>query len=104
VALDPTVTDALRREGLARELVNRVQRFRKEAGYQYTTRVILSVSGDPEIEAAAATHRDAIAAETLARQLAVGRELDAADLRATTDIDGRTVVIALRRHAAADPA
>jgi isoleucyl-tRNA synthetase len=104
VALDPTVTDALRREGLARELVNRVQRFRKEAGYQYTTRVILSVSGDPEIEAAATTHRDAIAAETLARQLAVGRELDAADLRATTDIDGRTVVIALRRHAAADPA
>ncbi|HEX9633318.1 MAG TPA: isoleucine--tRNA ligase, partial [Gemmatimonadales bacterium] len=62
VALDPTVTDELRREGLARELVNRVQRFRKEAGYQYTTRVILSVSGDPEIEAAAAAHRDAIAA------------------------------------------
>jgi len=102
VALDPTVTDELRREGLARELVNRVQRFRKEAGYQYTTRVILSVSGDPEIEAAAAAHRDAIAAETLARQMAVGQELEAADLRATTDIDGRTVVIALRRHAAAD--
>jgi isoleucyl-tRNA synthetase len=104
VALDPTVTDELRREGLARELVNRVQRFRKEAGYQYTTRVILSVSGDPEIEAAAVAHRDAIAAETLARQMAVGRDLEAADLRATTDIDGRTVVIALRRHAAADPA
>jgi isoleucyl-tRNA synthetase len=104
VALDPTVTDELRREGLARELVNRVQRFRKEAGYRYTTRVILSVSGDPEIEAAAAAHRDTIAGETLARQVAVGRELEPADLRASTDIDGRTVVIALRRHAAADPA
>jgi isoleucyl-tRNA synthetase len=104
VALDPTVTDELRREGLARELVNRIQRFRKEAGYQYTTRVILTVCGDPEIEAAAAAHRTAIAAETLARQMAVGQELEPADLRATTDIDGRTVVIALRRHAAADPA
>jgi hypothetical protein len=36
--------------------------------------------------------------------MAVGQELEPADLRATTDIDGRTVVIALRRHAAADPA
>jgi len=104
VALDPVVSAELRREGLARELVNRVQRFRKEAGYQYTTRVILSVSGDPEIEEAASAHRATIAAETLAREMAVGRDLDPADLRATTDIDGRTAVIALRRHAAADPA
>ena len=36
--------------------------------------------------------------------MTVGQVLEAADLRETTDIDGRTVVIALRRHAAADPA
>ncbi|MDH5197831.1 MAG: DUF5915 domain-containing protein, partial [Gemmatimonadota bacterium] len=103
VALDPTVTEDLRREGLAREIVNRIQRFRKEAGYEYTTRVSLSVSGDPEIEMAATAHRATIAAETLARQVDVGRELDTADVRETTEIDGRAVVIALRRHGTTDP-
>jgi len=104
VALDPTVTDDLRQEGLAREVVNRVQRFRKEAGYEYTTRVSLSVSGDPEVEAAAAAHQAFIAGETLARRIEIGVALPEADLRETTEIDGRSVVIALRRHPMADPA
>jgi len=104
VALDPVVTPALREEGLAREVVNRIQRFRKEAGYAYTTRIILSVSGDPEIEAATRVHRGVIAEETLARLVEIGRTLDPADLRETTEIDGRPVVIALRRHGTADPA
>jgi isoleucyl-tRNA synthetase len=104
VALDPAVTPALREEGLAREVVNRIQRFRKEAGYAYTTRIIFSVSGDPEVEAATAVHRGVIAQETLARRVEVGQTLDPADLRETTEIDGRTVVIALRRHGTADPA
>jgi isoleucyl-tRNA synthetase len=104
VALDPVVTPALREEGLAREVVNRIQRFRKEAGFAYTTRIMFSVSGDPEIEAATAVHRGVIARETLAREVEIGRTLDPADLRETTEIDGRTVVIALRRHATADPA
>jgi isoleucyl-tRNA synthetase len=94
----------LREEGLAREVVNRIQRFRKEAGYEYTTRIILSVSGDPEIEAATTAHRGVIAAETLARVIEIGRTLAPADLRETAEIDGRTVVIALRRHGTADPA
>jgi isoleucyl-tRNA synthetase len=104
VALDPAVTPALREEGLAREVVNRIQRFRKEAGYAYTTRIIFSVSGDPEVEAATTAHRGVIAQETLARRVEIGQTLDPADLRETTEIDGRTVVIALRRHGAADPA
>jgi len=104
VALDPAVSPALRAEGLAREIVNRIQRFRKEAGYDYATRVILSVSGDPELEAAAAAHRTFIAGETLARDVAIGSTLEPADLRESTDIDGRAVVIALRRHMTADPA
>jgi isoleucyl-tRNA synthetase len=103
-ALDPTVTDGLRREGVAREVVNRVQRLRKEAGYEYTTRITLSLLGDPEVEAAATAHRTFIAGETLARQIDIGSALADADLRETTEIDGRSVVIALRRHAAADPA
>jgi hypothetical protein len=60
--------------------------------------------GDPEVEAAATAHRTFIAGETLARQIDIGSALADADLRETTEIDGRSVVIALRRHAAADPA
>jgi isoleucyl-tRNA synthetase len=104
VALDPAVSPDLRAEGMAREVINRIQRFRKEAGYDYTTRVILSVSGDPEIEAATAAHRAFIAGETLARAVEIGVALEPADLRESIDIDGRAVVIALRRHQTADPA
>jgi isoleucyl-tRNA synthetase len=99
VALDPAVTDPLRQEGLAREVVNRVQRLRKEAGYPYTTRIILHVSGDGEVLAASEAFREFIAGETLARSMTIGGELADPDVRETADVDGRRVVIALKRHA-----
>src|SRR5690606_29261791 len=43
VALDPHLTGDLLAEGIAREVVNRVQRLRKDAGYDYTTRIALGV-------------------------------------------------------------
>jgi isoleucyl-tRNA synthetase len=98
VALDPALTDALRLEGLARELVNRVQRLRKEAGYDYTARIALSVTGAEDIVAAARQHERFIAGETLAREFSTGRELAGADVTEDLDIDGRTVRIAVRRH------
>ena len=48
-ALDPTITPALRREGIARELVSRVQRMRKEAGLAVSDRIHLGIAADPEI-------------------------------------------------------
>ncbi|MBI3982412.1 MAG: isoleucine--tRNA ligase [Gemmatimonadetes bacterium] len=100
VALDPTLTDELRLEGLAREVVSRVQRLRKEAGYDYTTRIDLSVSGAEEVVAAAQGHGGFIASETLARRLEAGRDLATADVAEDVDIDGRRVRIAVRRHRA----
>ncbi len=97
VALDPQLTDELRREGLARELVNRIQRLRKEAGYDYNTRVALSLSGDPEVLAAAAAFEHVIAGETLARNVKIGSDLPNPDVQETVDIDGRQVVLSLRR-------
>jgi isoleucyl-tRNA synthetase len=98
VALDPTLSEDLKREGLAREIVNRVQRLRKEAGYDYNTRIELGIAGAAEVVAAATAYRDSIAGETLARRLDVGAELDGADVRETVDLDGRAVVLSLRRH------
>ena len=98
VALDPALTDDLRREGLAREVVNRVQRLRKEAAYEYTTRIELSVSGAADVVAAATAFRGFIEGETLARQTLLGAALETADIRRDVDIEGRAVTIALRRH------
>ena len=66
VALDPCVTDELRREGLARELVNRIQRLRRDAGLEITDRIRLGVAGGDDVRAAALEHEAAIARETLA--------------------------------------
>ncbi|MGD8322383.1 MAG: isoleucine--tRNA ligase, partial [Gemmatimonadota bacterium] len=72
VALDPALDDELRAEGLARELVNRIQRLRKDAGLEITDRIELFIGGQDGVEAAARTHRDFIAGETLATALTLG--------------------------------
>src|SRR5947199_125307 len=97
-AVDPRLTADLIQEGLARELVNRVQRLRKDAGYQYTTRIELSVAGPDDVVAAVATFQGYVEGETLARKTVLGAVLDEADVTSEVDIEGRRVVIALRRH------
>jgi len=100
VALDPALSDDLVQEGLAREVVNRVQRLRKEAGYEYTTRIELSITGADDVVAATRAFQGYVEGETLARRLMLGEPLDAAppDLQRDVDIEGRRVTIALRRH------
>ncbi len=97
VALDPELTDELRKEGLAREVVNRVQRLRKQADYDYNTRVALSISGVGDALAAVEAFRSLIAGETLARRVEVGTDLPDFDVRETVDIDGQEVILSLRR-------
>jgi isoleucyl-tRNA synthetase len=98
VALDPELTDDLVQEGLAREVVNRVQRLRKEAGYEYTTRIELSVAGAEDVVAATRAFQGFVEGETLARRMVLGKTLDGPDLEREVDIEGRRTVIALRRH------
>jgi len=98
VALDPGLTPDLAREGLAREVVNRVQRLRKEADFEYTTRIDMSVSGAPAVVDAAEMFRQYVEEETLARETVLGAVLDEADITRDVDIEGHTVTIALRRH------
>jgi isoleucyl-tRNA synthetase len=99
-ALDPVLTDDLVKEGLARELVNRVQRLRKDADYRYTTRIALWVDGPPAMLDAVRAHADYIRGETLARTLHVGDRAPAADRQETVEIDGLSVVLAVARHPA----
>ncbi|MFZ1688453.1 MAG: isoleucine--tRNA ligase, partial [Flavobacteriales bacterium] len=68
VALDITLNEALIQEGVARELVSRIQTLRKESGFAVTDRIDLRIqrNGDPAFEMAVATHATHIVAETLA--------------------------------------
>ena len=66
VGLDTTLDDALRREGVARELVRAVQDARKQAGLEVADRIVLFVEGDAAVTAALEEHRDYLMSETLA--------------------------------------
>jgi len=97
-ALDPVLTPGLKSEGTAREVVNRVQRLRKEAGYDYDTRVELSLSGDLEVLEAVDANRVYISGETLARRIELNIDLEVADLSEEVDIDGSKIVVSLKRY------
>jgi isoleucyl-tRNA synthetase len=102
VALDPALSPALRREGMARELVHLVQRLRKEAGYDYSARIALAVRAVGEVAEAAREHAGFIAGETLARNFEVGGALAGADREQVFELDGQSVTIAVRQLAAGD--
>ncbi|MFI5230350.1 MAG: class I tRNA ligase family protein, partial [Gemmatimonadales bacterium] len=68
-ALDPTLTPTLRSEGCARELISRVQRMRKEAGFAVSDRIVLTLVGDSALEAVVQAHGSRIADEVLATRL-----------------------------------
>ena len=69
VALDTTIDDPLRVEGVARELINRIQRMRRDAGFDVSDRVRLGIGGGHDIREACTAHGDWIASETLAVNL-----------------------------------
>ncbi|HEU0014040.1 MAG TPA: isoleucine--tRNA ligase [Longimicrobium sp.] len=99
VALDPTLTPELRLEGLARELVNRVQNLRKESGLEVTDRIRLGVFGDGEILDVARGYGDYVAGEVLAVELEVGSVTDFEGYETTREVDleGVTGMVAIAR-------
>jgi isoleucyl-tRNA synthetase len=105
VALDPELDDELRAEGVARELINRIQRLRKDAGLEITDRIDLAIAGPDDLRAAAATHRNFVASETLALDVLIDPELSEADFLHVrdVDIDGTAARIGLRATVAQPP-
>ena len=71
VVLDTEVTPELAAEGLARDLVRAVQQARRDAGLDVSDRIALTIGGSDEVRAAARTHEQLIAGETLATSYAV---------------------------------
>jgi isoleucyl-tRNA synthetase len=69
VALDITITEKLREEGLAREFVNRIQKLRKDSGFEVTDKITIWIEKNPLITAAIKNNFIYICEETLAEQL-----------------------------------
>jgi isoleucyl-tRNA synthetase len=97
IALDPAIDEPLRLEGIARELVNRIQRLRKDAGLAVSDRVSLAVFGEPDVLRALEEHRTYIMGETLALALETGTPGDASGDARHVDLDGARVLVVMRR-------
>jgi isoleucyl-tRNA synthetase len=92
------ITPELADEGLARELVRRIQEMRKAAGFEISDRIRLSYEGDADVARVLATWRDYIAQETLAQVIEAGPPASGAHVE-QHDVDGRKVTLAVVRIA-----
>ncbi len=96
VALDTAITPELEAEGLAREVVNRIQTARKEADLDYADRIRVRYRAGAELEAAIEAHRGWIAGETLAVELeAAGAEAGDGAALAPAPIDRHDFAFAI---------
>ncbi len=76
VALDTTITDSLKREAIARELVNRIQNIRKEQNFEVTDFIIVEIEYNLLLEEAIEENLDYIKGETLTKELSLIRQND----------------------------
>ena len=95
VALDITVTDALRLEGIARELVNRIQNVRKSKDFDITDKINVTIAPDERTDEAVKTYGDYIAHQVLANSITIG-EVGSADA-VELDMDGWTLPVKVEK-------
>lgn len=76
VALDITISPELRKEGISRELVNRIQNIRKDSGFEVTDKIIVKILEEKEIKEAVLANEDYIKSETLTHTLEFVTELN----------------------------
>ena len=95
VALDITVTEELRREGIARELVNRIQNIRKSSGFDITDKIHVQLTRNDETDPAVEEYKDYIAKQVLAESITLCDTLDSAG--AELDFETFTIQTAIKK-------
>jgi len=96
VALDVTISEELKHEGIAREFVNRIQNLRKDSGFDVTDKIHVSIEELDEIAAAVRKYSDYIASQTLAREVELTSFGEVKDVN-WVDIDGIPVRIRITK-------
>ena len=95
VALDITVTEELRREGIARELVNRIQNIRKSSGFDITDKIHVQLTRNDETDPAVEEYKDYITKQVLAESITLCDTLDSAG--AELDFETFTIQAAIKK-------
>ena len=93
VALDVTVTDELRREGIARELVSKIQNIRKSSGFEISDRIAVTISSNENSDAALEEHKAYICNQVLADSLTIAEVAEGTAL----EFDGFTLVATVEK-------
>ena len=96
VALDITLTDELRAEGVARELINRIQNIRKDSGFEVTDKIRVEIEQKELVADAVARYADYIGSQTLAVEVKSSAEPQG-EVVVATDIDEEPLRIAVTR-------
>lgn len=92
LALDVTLSDELRQEGIARDIVNRIQNLRKSRDYDITDRIKLTIEGDDQTNEAVLCFKEYIQRQVLADSIEIANGLQVSE-EETFDIDGLTVKV-----------
>ena len=96
VALDVTLTPELRNEGMARELINRIQNIRKSSDFEITDKVTVELSEAPAVKAALEAFKDYISAQVLADDILTSPDI-AGENVVELDIDGEKILAKVDR-------
>jgi isoleucine--tRNA ligase len=96
VALDITVTEELRAEGVARELINRIQNIRKDSGFEVTDKIRVEIEQKELVADAVAKYAGYIASQTLAVEVKTAAQ-PAGGVIVDSDVDDEPVRIAVTR-------
>ncbi|MDE6715150.1 MAG: hypothetical protein K2J74_01580, partial [Muribaculaceae bacterium] len=91
VALDITVTEDLRNEGIARELVNRIQNIRKSENFDITDKIIVRIAPNDTIAGVLAAYNDYIAKQILAQSIELDENVINDSGKTTLEIDDLAV-------------
>lgn len=94
VALDVTITNELKEEGIARELINRIQNLRKTKGFEVTDKINVRISEHPYISEAVKNNLSYICAEILAESIVLDAQLNEGD---KVEIDGNEIFIVISK-------
>ncbi|WP_419700707.1 isoleucine--tRNA ligase [Mucilaginibacter sp. NFX135] len=94
VALDVTITNELKEEGIARELINRIQNLRKTKGFEVTDKIDVRISEHPYISEAVKNNLSYICAEILADSIVLDAQLHEGD---KVEIDGNEIFIVISK-------
>jgi isoleucyl-tRNA synthetase len=97
VAITTDITPELALEGLARELVHRVQDMRRSAGFDIADHIVTYYQGSPALDEVVAAHGDYVRQETLSRELINGPPVPEA-YSETQNFDGNEVVLAVKKE------